>query len=174
MLRAWLAAIVVTTLSCGAAHAQPTAKDSQVIVRALTFLESPPTGTADLAIVFAPASSDSVSQAQTLAGLFAGGITVGHLTLRPRLVPAVDLPALSNVAAIYVAGDLGPLIPALSAAGRRLHVPTLSTDMACVDRGACMIGVSTAATVRIVLNRAACLAAGIVFIQAFRILVTEE
>ena len=158
----------------GAARAQATPKDLQVIARTLTFLEPAPTGSAVLGVVYAPGTSASASEAQALAAMFREGVTVGHLTLHARLIPAEDLASLKDVAAIFIAGDLGARMADVAAAARRMHVPTISMDMSCVQHGECTMGFSTTLTVQITLNRTACDAAGIGFIQAFRILVHEQ
>jgi hypothetical protein len=173
-LRLWPAVIPYVLLGGPAAQAQSPPRDSQIIVRALSFLATPPTGVAMLGIVFLPESASSLQAANRLADGFRDGVTAGALTLQPELVSANDLPELHDVAAIFIAGDAGAHAPALSGAARRLHVPIISPDLGCVRRGFCAIGYSIGATVHIAVSRAACADAGIDFIPAFRILVQEQ
>ena len=66
-----------------------------------------------------------------------------------------------------------PLQPSKCSAPLRLHVPTISTEMACVRTAHCIVGFSSQPSVEIVLNRDAANHAGVRFIQAFRMLVRE-
>lgn len=156
------------------AFGQASVKATQVIARAMTFLDPSPAGTAELGILYMPSQPASVEQANQMAALFGEGLTVGQLTVRPRLLPIDALPTAQGLAAIFVTGELGAATAELPAAARRMHIPTISTDLACVQQAVCTMGFDSTRTVRILLSHAACQAAGINFIQAFRILVTEQ
>ncbi|HTZ69539.1 MAG TPA: hypothetical protein VMB71_02715 [Acetobacteraceae bacterium] len=160
-------------LPCNAARAQATARDAQLIVRTLTFLTEPPQGAAVIAIPYMPGDAASVAAARQAVAAFAGGVTVGHLTATPQLVATPDLAKLSGVVALFMPDRFGGDTRQLAAAARRLHVPLISTNLGCVEQGACTVGFSAGATVQIELNHAACAASGIEFIQAFRMLVKE-
>lgn len=140
----------------------------------MTFLDPAPTGVAEIGILYAQGTPDSVAQANQIAGLFGAGVTVSRLTVRPRLVTVASLPNVHGLSALFITDGLGGQGEAVAAAARRLHVPTISTDLACVQQGLCTVGVNSTMSVRIVLSHAACQDAGISFIQAFRILVTEQ
>jgi hypothetical protein len=62
---------------------------------------------------------------------------------------------------------------AIAAAARGLHAVTLSTDMACVNSGNCVVGVAAEPRVEIVVSRAASGANGVSFAQAFRVMIRE-
>ena len=175
-LRTWILAVgfALVCTSDGPAFGQVSAKDTQVIARTMTFLDPAPTGVAEIGILYAQSAPESVAQANLVAGLFGAGVTVSRLTVRPRLVTVASLPNVHGLSAIYITDGLENDATAVAAAARRLHVPTISTDLACVHQGICSVGVNSTMTVRIVLSHAACLDAGISFIQAFRILVTEQ
>ena len=170
---AGVAAVCAGVAAAAPAQAQLTFKDTQIIARTLTFLEAPPSGTAELGVVFDASVVGSLPAARQAAAQFGGGVAVGHLTLEARVLPLSELGAAQNLVAILVPFDLGDTGGALAAAARRLHVPVISTSMACVERGDCTVGFRTQDTLQIVLNHAACEAAQIGFIQAFRILVKE-
>ncbi len=63
---------------------------------------------------------------------------------------------------------------AVSGTALRLHIPTVSIDMACVQSGNCVVGFSSEPTVKIVIDHAAAERAGMHFLQAFRMLVKER
>ena len=90
---------------------------------------------------------------------------------RPLLVSDVDA---DGIAAMYVTSDLGPHLDDAAAAARRLHVPTISKEMACVQSSRCMLAFSSQPAVEIVLNHDAATSAGVHFNQAFRMLVREQ
>ena len=172
----WIAAgtLVLGVASCTIAYGQASAKETQVIARALTFLDPAPTGEVEIGILYAKAHPDSVTQAKLTEVLFGNGITVGRLTVHARLVEYSTLPFVQGLAGIFVVGSLHEDTAILAAAATRLHVPVVSTDLACVRQAQCSVGVDSTSGVRIVLSHAACQSAGISFIQAFRILVTEQ
>jgi hypothetical protein len=175
-IRTWILAVTFVLVSASGkpAFGQVSAKDTQVIARTMTFLDPAPTGVAEIGILYAQTAPESVAQANLVAGLFGAGVTVSRLTVRPRLVTLASLPNIHGLSAIFITEGLGNSAMAVAAAARRLHVPTISTDLSCVQQGICTVGVNSTMTVRIVLSHAACQDAGISFIQAFRILVTEQ
>jgi hypothetical protein len=57
---------------------------------------------------------------------------------------------------------------------QRLHVPTISADLTCVQSRGCVIGFSTEPTVQIVIDSTSADRSGVRFMQAFRMLVREK
>jgi hypothetical protein len=62
----------------------------------------------------------------------------------------------------------------IGGAPQRLHVPTISANLACVQSQGCVIGYSTEPTVQIIIDKEQAERAGVHFMQAFRMLVREK
>ncbi len=112
-------------------------------------------------------------QAENLAGAIGDALVAGRITLKARLIPIDQLRNAAGIGAIFVTSDLDPHLDEVDAAARRLHVPTISTEMACVRTARCILAFSSQPTVQIVLNHDAANNAGVRFTQAFRMLVRE-
>jgi len=168
-----LALAVPFVLAAVPCWADVSAKDVQVIGRALGFVENPPSGTAELGIVYSAASAASQKEADALKALLGDGVTAGKLLLKPKLIPVDQVGSASGVAALYVTSGLGADAAKAAEAGKRLHVPTLSTDIACAQSGNCVMGLKSEPSVEIVVNKAAAASSGIGFSAAFRMLIKE-
>jgi ribosomal protein S12 methylthiotransferase accessory factor YcaO len=94
--------------------------------------------------------------------------------LQVRLIPIEQLSGVTGIAALYVTSGLTGSMEAVWTAARRLHIPTISADLACVQAGNCVVGFSTQPTVQILIDNAAAERAGVRFVQAFRMLVREK
>lgn len=153
-----------------AAHADA-AKDLQVAGRALTFLESGPTGKATLGVVFDPSKPASVAEKNAVMAALGSGMSTGALTLVGKAVEAGDVGGVSGVAALYVTTGVnaGPV----GAAARGKKIITIGSDMSCVTSGACVMSVSADPKVEIVVSRSAAAAVGAVFKAAFRMMIRE-
>lgn len=151
------------------AMAETTTRDLEVIGRALGFVEGASGSDRTVAIVYDPGSE---AEAQALASAMSGGLSAGRVTLNGRLVPAGDLSGLSGAdAAVLLGGaasDAG-VASAVNAAGAM----SVSTDMGCVESGGCVMGVQSAPSVRIVVNRANANAASVSFAAAFAMMIEE-
>jgi hypothetical protein len=151
------------------AFAETTQRDLEVIGRALSFVEGASGSDRTVAIVYDPASE---GEAQALASTMAGGLSAGRVTLNARLVPMSDASSLGGAHAAVLlgsaSGDAG-VFSAASSAG----VMTVSTDMACVESGNCVMGVQSAPSVRIVVNRGAAGTSSVSFAAAFAMMIEE-
>ena len=151
------------------AFAETTQRDLEVIGRALSFVEGTSGSDRTVAIVYDPASE---GEAQALASTMAGGLSAGRVTLNARLVPMSEASSLGGAHAAVLlgsaSGDAG-VFSAASSAG----VMTVSTDMACVQSGQCVMGVQSAPSVRIVVNRGAAGASSVSFAAAFAMMIEE-
>lgn len=169
---ALLAGLAVLVLGCPA-HADVTLTDLQVAARALSFVSDPLSGRVRVGIVYASASPRSVSQAQQLRSMLAEGMRIGTLELRPVLIEStevasadVDLYFLTE----YILANETPPLPGGSA---RRQVLCVTTDIAQVQNGACVMGVRSRPKVEVFVNRAAAAANGITFSTVFRVMITE-
>ena len=148
-----------------------TAQDLQLAGRVLHFIDLPPSGAGNLAIVFAQDVPGSEDEAHEAAASLPDGLQVGSLTLRPVVVEQNRLADLRDYAAIVTAD--GVHAPAVRDAMGRHHVPCLTTHLPQVQDGGCLVGLRSRPAVAIQLNGQASAAAGIRFATAFRMMVQE-
>lgn len=158
----WLAAS-----TCQAASLS--AKDVQIIAKALTFLDPAPAG-GTIAVAYAPGDAPSKADADAIAALFSG-VTIGSGTASAKAVETTALGDGSQFVAIIVAqGGAGD--QAMSAA-KAHKIPCISASPADVQAGHCMMSVQTDGKVDITLSGAAAQAAGVSFQSSFRMLIHE-
>jgi hypothetical protein len=152
------------------AHADP-AKDLQVAGRALTFLENGPTGRVVLGVVFDPSKPASVAEKNAVMAAIGGGYAAGAVTLVGKPVEADDVAGVAGVNALFVTGGVN--YAAVGAAAKARKIVTIGSAPACVNSGACVMGVTTEPKVEIVVNRSAAAAVGVAFKAAFRMMIKE-
>jgi hypothetical protein len=164
------ACMCAAILSPGTARADA-AKDLQVAGRALTFLENGPSGRAVLGVVFDPSKPGSVAEKNAVMAALGGGYSAGAVTLVGKPVEADAVGGVSGVAALYVTGGVNYGVVKAAAKDRKLV--TIGSAPACVNSGACVMGVVTEPKVEITVNRAAAAAVGASFKAAFRMMIKE-
>ncbi len=152
------------------AHADP-AKDLQVAGRALTFLENAPAGHAVLGVVYDPAKPGSVAEKNAVMAALGGGYGAGAVTLTGKPVEVEEVGGVSGVVALYVTSGVN--YGAVGAQAKTRKLVTIGSAGACVQSGACVMGVTTEPKVEITVNRAAAAAVGAVFKAAFRMMIKE-
>lgn len=166
MNRVWVAALLVG-LSIGAAKAQTSERDLEVVGRALSFLEGASGSARTVAIVFAPGDA---AEAEALYAAMAGGLSAGRVTLNSQLIPLGQ--RVSGVDAALFVGEASADSAAVRAA-TSAGVLTVSTNLSCVRAGDCVMGVQSAPPVQILVHRAAADTASIRFSTAFSMMVEE-
>jgi hypothetical protein len=157
-----------------AAGADFSPKDGQVLGRTLGFVGDGITGPAVVGIVFAPADPASRREAELIQAVIGDDLPAGRVRLRVRLVPTGQLAEVNGIQALYVTAGLAGSMDLVFGAAQRLHVPTISADIGCVQSNACVVGFSSEPTVQIVIDRGAAERTGVRFVQAFRMLVREK
>ncbi|SHI68983.1 hypothetical protein SAMN02745194_00840 [Roseomonas rosea] len=157
----------------GPGLAEPTLRDLQAAVRALAFLEEPPTGLADIGIVYPDGSAEGLSQARRIAAIFGEGLRAGNLTLRPKLVTVAGAGQAGAVALLLTDAAL-PEVHRVAAAVARSGVVTIAAGTTAPEAGASVLSVRGGPRVEIVVNRAAAQAAGVSFAAAFRMMIQER
>ncbi len=171
----WLIAANITLFAFAVpARAQFTSRDGQIIARTLSFDEAVKPGLVEIGIVYAPDRPASADHAEIVRAAIGDSLVAGRITLKARLISVDQLHDADGIAAMYVTSDLGPHLDDAAAAARRLHVPTISKEMACVQSARCILAFSSQPAVEIVLNHDAATSAGVRFNQAFRMLVREQ
>ena len=156
------------------AAAQFTVKDGQILGRTMGFVGDGMAGAVVVGVVFSASSATSQREATLIRGIIGDGLVAGRIRLQARLVPHDQLPTVEGIDALFLTSDLADDAAAAAAAARRLRVPTVSTDMSCVEAANCIVGFSSEPTVQIVIDREAADRAGVRFVQAFRMLVREK
>jgi hypothetical protein len=157
-----------------AAGAEFSPKDGQILGRTLGFVGDGMSGPAVVGVVFSPTNPASRREAELIQAVIGEDMPTGRVLLRSRLVPLAQLSDVTGIHALYVTGGLAGSMDVVSAAAQRLHVPTISADIGCVQSGACVVGFSSEPTVQIIIDRGAAERSGVRFLQAFRMLVREK
>lgn len=159
--------------SFDAMPAEFTAKDGQILGRAMGYVGDGRTGPIVVGVVVVPGSTTSQHEAELVQAIIGDGLSAGRVRLQARLVPIDRLSTVNAIDALYVT-SASAAEPQLLLAAQRLRIPAVSTDMGCVEREQCSIGFTSDPTVQIVISRAVTGWTGIHFMQAFRMLVTER
>lgn len=146
------------------------AREVQVAGRTLSFLDGGPTGRVVLGIVFDPSKPASVAEKDEVMGALGAGMAVGGITLVGKPVEVAEA-AGSGAGALYVTHGVN--YAAAGAVGKAKKIITISSDMACVTSGACVMGVAAAPKVEIVVNSATAGATGVQFKAAFKLMIKE-
>ncbi len=149
-------------------------KDGQILGRTLGYIGEATTGTAIVGIAFAPADPVSRREAELVLSVIGEVPSSGRLHLQGRLITVAQLAGVTDINAIYVTGGLAQGMNEISAAARRLHVPTIAANLTCVQSGGCAVGFSSEPTVQILVDHQTTEKAGVHFRQAFLMLVREK
>ena len=166
------AALFLVSLAASAKASDVTQKDIQIIGRSLGFMEDLSPGPLELGIVYIRNDAETQRQAAAMQALMVEA-PMGKIPLRPRLVAVDELATLDHAHALFIVPTAAPVAAKVAAAGRRLHIPVISTDGACAEAGNCVLSFSSSPTVEIIFNRSSAEAAGVRFTAAFRMLVKK-
>ena len=145
----------------------------QIAARVVSFLQPPPNGAVQTAIVFEPGNAVSEADATSIERAIGGGVAAGRASIRTRRVPIGALGTLGNYRAAFVTTGLRDEQAGIAAAAARGSVVTITSDQACVQAGRCVVGISSTPRVQITVSRAAARAANVRFGSAFLMLVKE-
>jgi hypothetical protein len=146
--------------------------DLQIAARALSFMEDPLSGSVRVGIVHAPANARSARQAEELRAMLGSGLQVGNLELRPVMVELDDA-EVAEVDLFFLTEYLNPHQVPLSSISAVRQIPCVTTDIAQVQSGTCIMGVRSTPKIEILVNRAATLESGMTFSTVFRVMITE-
>lgn len=114
-----------------------TQKDLQIAVRALTFLEKAPSGSAVMGVVFDPSKPGSVAEKNAVMAALGGGYSAGGLTVTGKAIEAGSVGSASGVTALFV--TTGVAYSAVGAAAKGKNLITIGSDTACATSGGCAI-----------------------------------
>jgi hypothetical protein len=166
-----MAGVIALAMAAPLAANADEAKNLGVAGRALTFLENGPSGRVVLGVVFDPGKPGSVAEKNAIMAALGSGYAAGAVTLVGKPVEASEVGGVGGVGALYVTGGVN--YAAVGAAAKAKKLITIGSDSACVNSGACVMGVSTDPKVEITVNRAAAAAIGVAFKAAFRMMIHE-
>ncbi len=152
-------------------QAEITLNDLQIAVRALGFINRPPTGELSVGIVYAPNVPRSAEEALALQNMLGDGLQVGNLFLKPVMVK-IDEADNTNVGLFFLTDGVGNEASKVLAASVRKQVLCVTTDIAQVKNGECALGIRSQ-PVEILVNRAVATNSGTTFATAFRMMITE-
>ncbi len=154
--------------------AQFSQKDGQVLGRTLGFVGEGTSGVVVVGVVVSATDPVSQRDADAIRAVIGTDLPTGRVRLRMRIVPLDQLSTVSGVAALYVTAGLDASMEQIASTAQRLHIPTISADLDCVQAHGCVVGFSSEPTVQIVIDTAAADRTGVHFTQAFRMLVREK
>lgn len=169
--RAALAALMCGAFVSAPAHAEFTLKAVQVMARILGFMNQPPPAQVSLGLVYDPAAPASQKQAENLRGQLGTGYKAGNFTMVPKLVKIGDVSSASVNVFVLMDGVGGAAKMADVIKAKK--IPCFTGDIAQVNGGACLAGITTDPKVDIQLNRALAAASGINFGSAFHMMISE-
>lgn len=147
------------------------AREIQVAGRTLTFLDGGPTGKVVFAIVYDASKPASVAEKDQIMAALGSGMAAGGATVVGKPVEAGAIGSAGDVGAFYM--TRGVNYAAAGAAAKAKKTLSISSDMACVKSGACVMGVAATPKVEIVVNSAAAAAIGAKFKAAFKMMIKE-
>jgi hypothetical protein len=163
------AVAVMLAVAPPAAAASLSAKEMQVLGRALAFLQ-PPLGGGSVAVVFAHDDTASQRDAAAIVALLGDGLRFGGSVLRPVLRDSQSLADGGFSVLIAAAGASGE---AVLAASRANHALCVTGDLTAVQAGVCTMAIRSEPRVEVVISHAAAAAAGLEFVAAFQLMVRE-
>jgi hypothetical protein len=152
-------------------HAEVSLNDLQIAVRALGFINNPPSGELRVGIVYAPDVPRSAGEAQSLQNMLGEGLQVGNLFLKPVMV-RIDEANSANVGIFFLTSGLGNEASKLLATSESKQILCVTTDIAQVKNGECALGIRSQ-PVEILVNRSVATNSGTTFATAFRMMITE-
>ncbi len=157
-------------LAPAATAATMSAKDAQIIAKAIGFLDPSPSGGV-VAVAYDASNPASKTDADAIVGLFAGGLAEGSNSVTAKAVDAGTLGDGSGYIAVILAQSASA--DKVMAAAKAHHIPCISAEASQVQAGTCVMSVSSDPKVDITVNHAAAQATGVSFQSAFRMLIHE-
>jgi len=148
-------------------------KDFMIAARALTFLEVPPKGSAEIGIIRDPADPASVKDADTAKTVIGEGLSVGDLTVRARFLTPSEVQGANGLAALLVTGGTPAVFQEVAAAGKSRKLLTITTDPACIRADLCAVLVRSEPKIQVLANSRVVQQDGIAFSQTFAMMIKE-
>ncbi|MDR3441132.1 hypothetical protein [Telmatospirillum sp.] len=175
MLRALAVGTLLLTLALlpGTGKAT-TLNELKVGIRIVDFMVSPPRGPTPIALIYDSQIKTSVDDAQSLLAWLDAIPGGGKTDLIPSLVDIHQLNDDTNFRIGFIAAGMEPHYGRILDYARRNHTLTISADLSCERSGKCVVGVTGAPRVEVIISQQAASACGTEFTEAFRMMVTEN
>jgi len=156
-------------MSVGAPVFATEALDVSVGLKTLPLLKNRITGAINMAIVFDPVNPESRADADAIKAIADDeGVAAGGDRLIGMTVAVTDLAKLKGAKVIFVArGVTADGFETVALAAAADGIISISTDLACVKAGKCVLGIVTRPTVEIYFSRAAASASHLGFSSSF-------
>lgn len=168
------------TLACALLGASSVAADNSdqsvaLAARAFGFVRERNADNVRIALVRDPSNPQSAEEAQLIRETIGKGLSVGKMRLTLTDVSLDKADEISNVDVIWLTGGLSESqYRYIAQVAEREHSLSVSSNLDCVNDGWCVLGIQSKPSVKIVLNSAEALKAGLAFEPAFRMMVTEQ
>lgn len=163
---------MIPSLSQGASAADIQPRTVQILGRMISFVSGGPSGHVTLGIVFDPSNAASKNEADALAAVIGNSLNAGTIQLSARLVPINSLAAAGNLDALFVTSGLGTFDGVLAYTSQH-RIVSITLDEACIAQSKCVMSFRSDPKVEISVSRSAATASGVVFGNAFRIMIRE-
>lgn len=150
-----------------------TLNEVKVAIRVVDFMANPPRGRTPLAIFFDGQNQRSVEDARAIM-TWLSTEAASTIDFVPTLVDLRQWDQGRVFPVAIVAGAANGYFAYIFDYARHNHTLTLTADLACVRNAMCAVGISGVPRVEVVISRQAAAACGIVFSEAFRMMVTEN
>jgi hypothetical protein len=171
-LLSWIVAVFAAFfMMSGPVSAQMGGNNVQVAGRVASFLQPPPAGRIQVAIVYDPGDPASENEARSIERSLGAGLVIGNMLLKPKRVASNSLHGLAGTRVAFVTRGTDYRAIAFAAAAR--SILTISSDPACAQAGFCTVTISSTPRVQITVSRAATRAAKLKFSAAFLMLIKE-
>jgi hypothetical protein len=154
------------------AQAEVSLSQMQILVRALGFLNNPPTGTITLGIVYSASEPGSEQEANALHTLLDDGLQVGNLYIKSVLVNINDA-ANADVNLFFLTKHLGAEGRKILTASQKKQILCVTTDTSAVVNGSCGLGIVSQPKIQILVNHGAASSSGASFSTVFNMMITE-
>jgi hypothetical protein len=170
--------VVVAVISVGAllfavdATSAIAAKDMQVLSRSLGFVKGTRANGSKVGIIYDPSSPDSTADGQAAMAQLGSSVKAGDRSLTPVLVKVGEIGQQTDMAAYFLTSGVGNAA-GVAEASKANGLPCITTDVAQVQKGNCLISINTDKKVEILINKTVLEANGIVIDEAFRMLIKE-
>ena len=172
-IKAFALLVALTQFISIPAFSQMNNKSIDVLGRALPFIPHIKIGDQKVGIVFDPESPVSKSEKDILMQRLGKGYTIGKYTLVGHTVKVTELDQLVHLDIIIVTNGIELFQGRIFKKAQDHHLLTVSSDMDCVLRGNCVLGIAVSPKVKMVLNGRARAECRINFAQALRLLLQE-
>ena len=168
-----LSFLLTTAVYSAPVQANTTMKDVMVAVRTLGFVENPPQGPVDFAVIYDPTKEDSINDKDNTYAVLDGGTPVGPAIIRTVPITISELSRLKEFKFILLTAGIDKIIPKITELTKNTGILTISTNLDYVRKGQCVLGIVSEPMVKVLINRDASNNNGISFAVFFRMMITE-